>query len=190
MTSNPAAVLDACVLYSATLRDLLMRLAVGFVFQPKWTDRIHDEWIRNVLANRPDLTREQIDRTRALMNTWGRDWQVPAVDNLAESLSLPDPDDRHVLAAAIASRAATIVTFNLRDFPDEVLAVHDVRAVHPDEFLQERLDAMPEAFLTAVRVHRAALRNPAKTPDEYLSTLAAHGLQETAQRLSDFRDEI
>lgn len=111
------AVLDACVLYSASLRDFFMWLAVGFVFQPKWTDQIHNEWIENVLEHRPELSRQALERTRDLMNQWGHDWTCTGYTALLPALSLPDPDDTHVLAAAIASNAPYLVTFNLTDFP-------------------------------------------------------------------------
>lgn len=115
------ALYDACVLYPAPLRDLLMRLAMTDLFRARWTDQIHDEWIRNVLANRPDLTSEQLDRTRELMNAHVRDCLVTGYESLIDSLVLPDPDDRHVLAAAIRTRASVIVTFNLSDFPEATL---------------------------------------------------------------------
>ena len=124
------AVLDACVLYSAFLRDLFMRLAVGLVFQPKWTAQIQDEWMRNVLRNRPDLTRARLERTRALMEQWGQDWEVGAYESLIPTLVLPDMDDRHVLAAAIASAVPIIVTFNLSDFPQTALSPYGVRTLH------------------------------------------------------------
>lgn len=127
-----AAVLDACVLYSAPLRDLFMYLTVHFVFQPKWSERIHREWIDNVLDQRPDLQREALERTRDLMNQWAGDWQVPAHGELIPALVLPDPNDRHVLAAAVAGQVPLIVTFNLSDFPAEALAVHGVLAEHPE----------------------------------------------------------
>src|SRR5579862_2580042 len=138
-----AAVIDANVLYSAMLRDLFMRLAVGLVFQPKWTERIHAEWMENVLRNRPDLTREPLERTRRLMEQWGGDWEVPEYKGLIPALSLPDADDRHVLAAAIAGQVSVIVTFNLSDFPETALAPYGIRALHPDAFLMELLDAVP-----------------------------------------------
>ncbi len=71
------AVLDAYVLYPAFLRDLFMRLTVRFAFQPIWTEDIYDEWMRNVLKNRPDLTRAQLENTRLLMNRYGRDCLTP-----------------------------------------------------------------------------------------------------------------
>lgn len=184
------AVLDACVLYSAPVRDLFLHLTVQFVFQPKWTERIHEEWMAGLLARRPDIPRAALERTRDLMNQWARDWQPPAHDALIPTLSLPDPDDRHVLAAAIAARAAVIVTFNLGDFPEEALAPHGIRAQHPDEFACALLEAAPAAFLQAVHAHRAALRRPPRSVDEYRATLAASGLPETVERLTEHTKAI
>src|SRR5207244_188431 len=108
-------------------------LALTDLFGVKWTDQIHEEWIRSVLANRPDLTREQLNRTRDLMNRHVRDCLVTGYDGLIPCLTLPDPDDRHVLAAEIRGRADVIVTFNLGDFPAAVLAGYRIDAQHPDE---------------------------------------------------------
>lgn len=69
MSSNFTIIYDACVLYPAPLRDFLMRLAMTDLYRARWTDMIHDEWIRNVLKQRPDLKPENLDRTRALINT-------------------------------------------------------------------------------------------------------------------------
>jgi len=102
------AVLDACVLYAAALRDLFMHLTVRFVFQPKWTEEIHAEWIENVLEHGPGLARARLERARTLMDQWARDWHVPDHMALIPTLSLPDPDDRHVLAAAIAGRCPAL----------------------------------------------------------------------------------
>src|SRR3954468_23279831 len=94
-------VFDACVLYSAPLRDFLMRLALTDLFQARWTEEIHDEWIRNVLATRPDVTKESLVRCRELMDQHVPDSLVTGYELLIPTLALPDPDDRHVLAAAI-----------------------------------------------------------------------------------------
>lgn len=96
---------DASVLYPAPLRDLLMRLALTDVFRARWTADIHEEWMRNVLQSRPDLTREQLERTRALMDANVRDGVVKGYQSMIPRLQLPDPDDRHVLAAAIRAKA-------------------------------------------------------------------------------------
>jgi predicted nucleic acid-binding protein len=129
------ALYDACVLYPAPVRDLLMRLAMSDLFRARWTDQIHDEWIRHVLANRHDLKREQLERTRTLMNAHVRDCLVIGYEPLIDGPTLPDPEDRHVLAAAVRTGASVIVTFNLDDFPGEVLKPLGVEAQHPDEFI-------------------------------------------------------
>lgn len=180
------AVLDACVLYSAALRDFWMHLAVQSAFQPKWTSRIQEEWIRSLLANRPDLTREQLARTQLQMERWGRDWEAPPHEYLLPRLRLPDANDCHVLAAAIASRAEVIVTFNLGDFPTQTLARHDVQAVHPDAFAHRLLGEVPAAVLAGARNHRLSLVKRPKSRDAYLDTLALAGLPLTAAQLRDW----
>jgi predicted nucleic acid-binding protein len=172
------------------MRDFFMRLAVRFVFQPKWTGEIHEEWIEAVLRNRPDLTRAQLTRTRELMNRFGNDWRVPPYRHLIPALVLPDPDDRHVLAAAIAAKAPVLVTLNTGDFPEATLSGYGVRAVPPDAFACELREAEPERFLRAVREHRAGLKNPPKTVPEYLSSLEACGLPRTAHLLRGDEDAL
>lgn len=184
------ALLDACVIYPAPLRDLFMYLAVEDVYRPRWTDSIHDEWIRSVLRDRPDLTRPQLERTRDLMNRHARDSLVTGFEELIEGLLLPDPNDRHVLAAAIHARADLIVTFNLSDFPTDYLRSFGISARHPDDFCCDRINASLSQILGAARLQRQSLRNPPKTVDEYLGTLQAVGLTKTAQLLAHFRDEV
>ncbi len=101
--SNLIAVFDACVLYPAPLRDLLMHLATTDLFRAKWTNEIHQEWIRNLLKNRKDLTLSQLERTRDLMNSHVLDCLVEDYSYLIPTIDLKDKDDRHVVAAAIAS---------------------------------------------------------------------------------------
>ena len=111
-------VYDACVLFPAPLRDLLVRLAMTGVFQAKWSERILDECFRNILKQRPDLSAQNLARSRELMNRAVRDVLVDGYESLEASLGdLPDPDDRHVAAAAVLCHAQVVVTFNLRDFP-------------------------------------------------------------------------
>jgi hypothetical protein len=181
---------DACVLYPAPLRDLLMHLALTDLFQAKWSDRIHEEWIRNVLANRPDLSREQLERTRTLMDTHVQDALVENYEALIDELYLPDPDDRHVLAAAITSHAALILTFNLRDFPAEVLQPYDIQARHPDRFISDLLSSEADSICAAVRFHRTSLRYPPKTVAEYLEIMERQGLSQTVARLAVYREVI
>ena len=90
-------VFDECVLYPAPLRDFLMQLALTDLFRAKWSDAIHDEWMRNILADRPDIKPEELQRTRQLMDSGVRDALVTGYEFLIPTLSLPDKDDRHVL---------------------------------------------------------------------------------------------
>lgn len=181
---------DACVLYPAPLRDLLMHLAVTDLFRAKWTHAIHDEWIRNVLHDRPDLKPEQLRRTRDLMNAHVRDCLVTGYEPLIDAVMLPDPDDRHVLAAAIRAGADLIVTFNLRDFPEASLKPYGIEAQHPDDLLTFQLDLAPNIVCAAVKRHRASLRNPPKSVDEYLATLEVQGLAQTVAGLRRFAELI
>ena len=95
---------DACVLYPAPIRDLLMEIAISDLVAAKWTDAIHDEWTRNLVANRPDL-QDRVHRVQELMEEAIPDALVENYEQLIPSLELPDPDDRHVLAAAIMADA-------------------------------------------------------------------------------------
>ena len=179
MSSHFTVVYDACVLYPAPLRDLLMHLALSDLYRARWSDLIHDEWTRNVLANRTDLTQDQLNRTRYLMNAHVRDSLVTEFEYLIPSINLPDPDDRHVAAAAIHSGASLIVTFNLKDFPAEALKRYNLTAQHPDDFIVDLLDLHLASVLEATANHRRSLKNPCKTVSEYLDTLQAQGLTQS-----------
>ena len=181
---------DACVLYPAPLRDLLMRLALTDLFQARWTDQIHDEWTRNVLANRPDVTAESLARCRRLMDEHVPDCLVSGYESLIPTLSLPDPDDRHVLAAALHGGVGLIITYNLSDFPASVLGQFQIEAVHPDEFIVRIWDESPDLVLSAVRRQRAGLTRPPKSAAEYMGTLEQCRLPETTSRLRPHADEI
>ena len=184
--STFTALYDACVLYPAPLCDFLMRLALTDLFRARWSNQIHDEWIRNVLAQRPDLRPEQLERTRDLMNSHVRDSVVTGFEDLIDGLRLPDPGDCHVLAAAIHTRACVIVTFNLKHFPKDCLAKFGLEAQHPDEFITQLLDLNAGAVCGAAKGHRASLKAPPKTVDEYLATLIKQHLPETVSRLREF----
>ena len=177
------AVLDACVLYPAPLRDLLMHLALLDVFQAKWTDDIHAEWTRSVLENRPDLNATQLHRTKDLMNLHIRDALITGYEPLIATLTLPDADDRHVLAAAIHAQADVILTFNQRDFPAAALAAYGLETRDPDEFLSALYDENAALFWQAAECQRLSLRKPPKSQAEFWETLEAQRLRETVKRL-------
>jgi predicted nucleic acid-binding protein len=186
--SSFTAVYDACVLYPAPLRDLLMHLALSDLFRAKWTNEIHDEWIRSVLKDRPDLIPEQLERTRTLMNSHVRDCLVTNYEDLIPALTLPDPNDRHVLAAAIRSGSDVIVTYNLKDFPADVLGKYGIEAQHPDEFIMHLVDLAPNVVCAAVKRQRQNLKNPPKTVDELVDALEQQSLPQTVGTLRAFSE--
>ena len=181
------AVYDACVLYPAPLRDFLMWLGLSGRFRARWSEQIHEEWKRNLLKNRPDLTREQLDRTSALMDRAIPDGLVVGYEALIPGLALPDPDDRHVLAAAIRCNASVIVTFNQKDFPDDILAPFGIEAQHPDEFIENLFDLDQAAVVAAAQRQRALLKNPPMDVDIYLEMLLRQGLVQTVKALSTYQ---
>jgi hypothetical protein len=190
MSSNFTVIHDACVLYPAPLRDLLMRLALTDLYRARWTDMIHDEWTRNLLKQRPDLQIEDLARTRSLMNSHVRDCLVTGFEHLIPSIELPDADDRHVVAAAIHGGANLIVTFNLKDFPPDKLARYNLTAQHPDDFIFDLLDLDAARVCEAAANHRRSLKNPPRTVDEYLDTLLRQGLTQTVGQLRAWKGAI
>lgn len=174
---------DACVLHPAPLRDLLIRLARTGLVRARWTDQILDETFRSVLRRRPELEKALL-RTRELMNAAVDDCLVVGYEPLVESFSLPDPNDRHVVAAAVRAGAQSIVTFNLKDFPAEQLPT-DIEALHPDEFVSDLLDLRPTKVVHAVEAQAAALKNPPQTTDDLLVTLEANGIPQSVAQLRE-----
>lgn len=164
------ALYDACVLHPAHLRDLLIRAARTGLVQAKWSTRILDEAIGSVIERRPEHA-ERLAVTRQKMEAAIRDGVVTGYEALEGTLQLPDPNDRHVLAAAIRSHAQVIVTFNLRDFPADALAPYDIKAQHPDEFLEHLVDLDSRLMMRAVEGMAAPTRNPPLSPSEVLDLL-------------------
>jgi predicted nucleic acid-binding protein len=189
VSPNFTALLDACVLYPAPLRDLLMSLATADLFRARWSADIHEEWIHAVLkrnADKPHVTRNRLERTRQLMDENVLDAVVTGYEKLIEGLTLPDPGDRHVLAAAIRAGADVIVTFNLKDFPESVLAEFGIHAQHPDGFIGDLLDLDPGAVCGAAKQHRARLKSPPVGVEEYLEALQRQELLQAVARLRGF----
>ncbi len=180
------ALLDANVLYSAPVRDLLMQLAFSDAFQARWSAEIENEWARNLLADRPELA-ARIPLTQARMRNAVLDALVTEYESLIPGLILPDPNDRHVLAAAITAEADVIVTFNLKDFPTAALAPHSIDAQHPDEFLGSFIATMPTRVLDCVRTCLVRLGDPPVSASGYLSMMRRIGLIETAAFLEKNR---
>ena len=180
----PIVLYDACVLYPSLIRNLLMHLAVSGLVAARWTDEIQDEWIRNLSADRPDLTPTRLKRTRLFMERAVPDAQVTGYQSLIPTLTLPDPDDRHVLAAAIFAQADSIVTLNLKDFPASALAPHALKRLTPDDLMCRLLDTAPEMTVAAVEALRLTLRQPAYRPSDFLERLEGVGLPEAVRWLN------
>ena len=178
-------VLDACVLYSAPVRDYFLYLAQQKLYEPRWSDQINDEWIRSIIKNRPDLTAGSFDRMRSMMNETFPRANVTGYEQLSIGLKLPDKDDLHVLAAAIKSNASLIVTFNIKDFPSKELARHGIEAIHPDKYLTSLIKASPikstQAFISQVD----NLKNPPILVDELLDKFRKTNLHNTATLLEN-----
>jgi len=181
---------DACVFFPAPLRDFLLTLAETELFRARWTDQIHEEWTRNLLLRRPDLNPERLKQTCRTMNQFFPDSLIQGYEDLIPHLTLPDQNDRHVLAAAIRGRCEIIVTLNLKDFPPSVLNEYDIEAQHPDDFVLNTMELGMDSVLSAIRKQRARLKNPPKTAEEYLETLERQGLPMTYQRLKGYVELI
>ncbi|MDX8354836.1 PIN domain-containing protein [Cognatiyoonia sp. IB215182] len=186
--SHYTALLDANILYPAPLRDVVMQLAVTDIFKAKWSADIHREWIDALMRNEPHRDLAALERTRDLMNQATRDCLVTGYQTLVASLDLPDPDDRHVLAAAIVGRCDVIVTQNLKDFPNAAIEPFGIEAQHPDDFLSNHLALAPGLFCSALRKVRARLQNPPYSAEDYLAILTQQGLVATAAELEQFSE--
>ena len=183
----PHVVLDACVLYSFAVRDLLLRLAVEGLLRVRWTETILDETFDSIRRTRPDLDPERLERTRRLMCEAIPECLVTGYEDLIGTLELPDPDDRHVLAAAIRCRARAIVTYNLRDFPDGLLEAHEIEALHPDDLVMELLDRSEPSVIGVVEEQAGALQAPALSVEKLCGILSKHGLVQSMARVQDAR---
>lgn len=186
--SHYTALLDANILYPAPLRDVFLQLTVTDLFKAKWTADIHREWIEALLRNQPHRDRATLERTRDKIDRATRDSLVFGYESLIPALALPDPDDRHVLAAAIVGRCDVIVTQNLKDFPPSALAPYNIEAQHPDEFLCNHLNLAPSIFCSAIHKVRTRLVNPPYSVEDYLMTLRNQGLVATSGELQFFAD--
>lgn len=157
MIKEYVAVLDACVLVPAGVRDTLLRLAeTPRLYVPKWSDEILAE-VERTLTGKLGKTPHQVGRLIGELRCVFPDALVKGSKSLERSLR-NHPKDRHVLAAAIRSSAQSIVTFNLRHFPAEVLREYDIDALHPDEFLLGQFCLNEALVISKFREQASAIR--------------------------------
>ncbi|NTF98203.1 PIN domain-containing protein [Rhizobium rhizogenes] len=173
----PVAVYDACVLYPFHLRNVLIQCAFDGLVEARWSDDIHDEWTRNLAANTPSLSIERLIATRDRMKAVLPEADVTTYRPLVNDLKLPDPGDRHVLAAAIAGKAPVIVTWNLKDFPPQDLQPYGVTSQSPDDFLSDLHVAVPDALIASVKNARHNLRKTVPSIEAFVEALELNGLK-------------
>ncbi|GGO39017.1 hypothetical protein GCM10008949_46470 [Deinococcus humi] len=180
---GPVALLDASVLYPSLIRNLLMHLATAGLIGARWTETIHDEWIRNLLEDRPDLSADRLQRTRQQMEAAVPDATVRGYEVLIPDLILPDPDDRHVLAAAITAEAELLVTWNLKDFPTSAVQRYGLEVLSPDDLVTRLLVNTPEETKAAIEALRLSLRRPPYSQTQLIERLAQVGLVRSSIRI-------
>jgi hypothetical protein len=162
--ADQIVIYDSCIFYSFTLRNLFVQLAMTGLFHAKWSEEIHQEWMSNLLRDRPGLSLEKVKKIKDLIDKSVPDCLVMGYELLVKTLDLPDVGDRHILAAAIQCGAETIVTNNLKDFPERILNHFNIKAIDPDHFLNDQWDLAPEVVLHSLKKCRERLINPSSLP--------------------------
>ncbi len=175
-------VYDASVLYGNTLRDLLIRIGQTPLVQARWTDRIIDEALAAVSKHNPDIAQEKLQRLKELMIEALPDAMVRDHEPLIEGLHLRDPDDLHVLAAAIKSGAQVIVTAD-KDFTAADLAPWNIEAKHPDDFVLDQIDINDRVVWGCVQQIANARKQRPETVEDVLTQLERSGLVQSAAEL-------
>lgn len=184
MAFNPVvAVCDACILYPFHLRNVIVQAGVDRLFRARWTNEIHDEWMRNLVANVPGLSVERLAATKQLMTIALPDATVTGYEKHIETISLPDPDDRHVVAAAIEAKATHILTWNLRHYPARVLKAHGLVRQTPDAFLADLYDQVPQLLLASLANARRNLSKSRLSAEEFVDVLREQKLTQLDNRL-------
>jgi predicted nucleic acid-binding protein len=188
--SPVVAVCDASVLYPFHLRNVIVQAGVDRLVHARWTDEIHDEWMRNLLVNVPGLSVERLNATKQLMSAALPDATVSGYEKHIESISLPDPDDRHVVAAAIEAKATHFLTWNLRHFPARALKAHGLVRETPDVFLAGLYDQVPQLLLASLANARRNLSKSGLRPKELCDVLREQKLTQLDKRLRRHLEDL
>lgn len=185
-TDRFTVVLDANVIAGALTRNILLSLAEAGFFRPRWSNDILDEFERYFIKrwDDPGIAKRQ----RSNMEQAFPEALVDDYETLIEALELPDKDDRHVLACAIKTKAAIIVTENLKDFPDEQLEAHDMCGVGLDDFIADILDLAGSESVAALRTMRERFEKPELDAEELILLIEKLGLTQTADMLSEYKE--
>jgi predicted nucleic acid-binding protein len=183
-------VLDACTMFPMLVRDVLLTLAAHEFFNPKWSPRIREEWMRNLLARMTErdgeaVAQSRIDRIAAAVDAAFPDALVTADLSEPATLEPVDAKDRHVVLTAIAAQADAIITFNLADFAVPHLSERlRIEVIHPDDFVMDLVDLNEKRAVAAFRELRARKKNPPWETAELIRRLREGGLVQTSGWLS------
>lgn len=183
-----SAFLDANVLHPAFLRASLLWFADARLLRPVWSKDVLEEWRRSVQRRHADMDDTKLDIIQAAFVDQFPDAEVTEYERFIEAVDLPDPNDRHVLAAAIVGRCNGIVTANLKHFPADTLDQFGIEAVHPDDFIVNIIDLDRSKALGACKRHREAMSKSTPTVDEFLERFETVGLIQAHQRLSQYKE--
>ncbi|MRX42971.1 PIN domain-containing protein [Agromyces kandeliae] len=179
------AFLDACVLVPIAPCDTMLRMADSGAFRPLWSRRVVDEALRALERIHPDIDPSRFQSRFRSMDEAFDDALVEGWEALEGGIELPDPDDRHVVAAAIRGRADVIVTENVSDFPEAALRPFGLAAIRLDDFLLDQFDLGPSATCQVITEQAAAMTHPPVAAEVLLARLARSGAPKFAEAVSE-----
>lgn len=188
--SSAVVIYDACILYPFHLRNIVVQAAVDGLVDARWTDAIHEEWMRNLLANTPGLPAGRLAVTKQLMNIALPEATVAGYEKHIEAVDLPDPDDRHVAAAAIEAGASMIVTWNLRDFPVGELRKHGLVRQSPDAFLVGLYEQASDVLIGSLANARRNLSRSRVSASDFIGILRDQRLAKLAARIENRLNDV
>lgn len=175
--------LDACILYPTIMREVLMGAASAGAFEPLWSARILEEWRRAAARLSPDQARVAGVEIALLRTKWPKaEINTDTLDH--QDLWLPDENDIHVLAAAIAGDADTIMTRNLKDFPTRILAKYQITRRDPDGFLVEFAHENRPAMMRVAKHIQQAAELHSGAPKDIRKLLKRTGLPRLGKLLT------
>jgi hypothetical protein len=191
MAFEPSVVVfDACILYPFHLRNVVVQAAVDRLVEARWTDAIHEEWIRNLAAATPAVSIERLQITRQLMNDALPMATVSGYERHISAVKLPDPDDRHAVAAGVAADASLILTWNLGDFPPRELKKVGLRRETPDAFLAGLYDEIPELTVGSLANARRNLKKSRVSASDFIDILNNQNLGRLAKRMQNHLTDL
>ena len=188
MESNGfAALLDTNALFGTLQRNILLSLAAAGLYHPYWTRDILNELEGCLTTQRDNVNaRCQCGRIEAAFP----ETEISGYEEMAEALTLPGLEDRHVLTTASMCGAQLIVTDTLKDFPKNALTTYDIEALNVDQFIANTIDLSPVIAIAALRVMREKLKRPEITAARLIEIAEARGLTKTALLMDTYREHL